>query len=79
VALVDVVAAAGGSPWILLALFVLLMLSEVIRRTLTYWAAIRRETEHTRRVEAAVAGTQSQHRAEVVMACTCLQSEFRRP
>lgn len=79
-ALVDAaIAATDGSPWALLALFVLVMLSEVIRRAFRYKAVTRREAEHTRRVEVAVAGTQSQHRAEVVAACLGLRSDSEPP
>lgn len=76
-ALVDAVIAAGGSPWVLLAMFLLVMLSEALRRVLTYRAMMRREAEHTRRFESAVAGTESCHRAEVVAASVTLQPKTR--
>lgn len=75
--MVGAVSAAAGSAdqyaWLLV---VLVVLAGVVR----WWVRHRteerrereREREYTRRVEAAVAGTESRHRAEVVAACVRL-------
>ncbi|MFE7649156.1 hypothetical protein [Streptomyces phaeoluteigriseus] len=75
--MVDAVNAAAGSAgeyaWLLV---VLVVLAGVVRWWLHHRTEERRERErereYTRRVEAAVAGTESRHRAEVVAACVRL-------
>lgn len=65
----DVVSmAAGSNLWVLL-----ILLLAVVRVVVSYRAAVRRDAEHTRRIEAALAGTESKHRAEVLGACEPLR------
>ncbi|MFI6863833.1 hypothetical protein ACIBKZ_28730 [Streptomyces sp. NPDC050421] len=64
---------AGEYAWLLM---VLVVLAGLVRRWVHHRTQERREREreqeYTRRVEAAVAGTESRHRAEVVAACVGL-------
>ncbi len=79
--MVGAVNAATGSTgeyaWPLVALVVL---AGVVRRWVRHRTEERRERErereYTRRVEAAVAGTESRHRAEVVAACVRLTRQI---
>ncbi|WP_330300342.1 hypothetical protein [Streptomyces sp. NBC_00503] len=62
----------GTETWLVVVAVAAVVLCELARR----WFCLRtvecREAEHTRRVMAAVGGTQSGHRAEVVQACAVL-------
>ncbi|MFF3675875.1 hypothetical protein ACFYYS_18105 [Streptomyces sp. NPDC002120] len=70
----------GGATWWLVALAVAgALVTEVTRRWFGFRTAARREAEHTRRVLAAVGGTESVHRAEVVRACAVLAPMGGRP
>ncbi|MFC9620058.1 hypothetical protein ACFTXM_08695 [Streptomyces sp. NPDC056930] len=70
----------GGAAWWLVGLVVAgALVAEVTRRWFEFRTAARREAEHTRRVLAAVGGTESGHRAEVVRACAVLAPTGGRP
>ncbi|MFD7500639.1 hypothetical protein [Streptomyces sp. NPDC059850] len=73
------VAAAGEHAWLLA---VVVVLAGVARWWVRHRAEERRERERerefTRRVEAALEGTESCHRAEVVAACARLTPDARR-
>ncbi|MFJ4823666.1 hypothetical protein ACIP5L_10305 [Streptomyces bacillaris] len=65
---------AGEYAWLLM---VVVVLAGVVRWAVYHRTEERRERErereYTRRVEAALAGTESRHRAEVVVACLHLR------
>ncbi|MEU8434113.1 hypothetical protein AB0F18_14535 [Streptomyces sp. NPDC029216] len=69
-----VVASLGGGAarWLVVLAVAGMLLMEVVRRWFAFRTSALREAEHTRRVLAAVGGTESAHRAEVVGACLAL-------
>ncbi|MFB7956894.1 hypothetical protein [Streptomyces sp. NPDC056045] len=70
----------GGAAWWLVGLVVAgALVAEMTRRWFGFRTAAHREAEHTRRVLAAVGGTESGHRAEVVEACAVLAPTGGRP
>ncbi|WP_125666905.1 hypothetical protein [Streptomyces sp. WAC08241] len=71
-----VLGTAGEYGWLTVAL-VLTLLAGTARWWVRHRAEERREREYTRRVEAALAGTESRHRAEVVAACAGLTPRTR--
>ena len=65
---------ADVDPAVAVTLTILATLAALARAWLVHRATVRREEEHTERTRIAVAGSASEHRADVVRACADLEA-----